>query len=619
MKMTSNVKTRTFYPFHIQLILAIVIGLVLFGIIGCVVLLRFEVNQRDRIHSGLSMAGVDLSDMTISEAAAAIQQNLTYPDTGRLLIVDEEKSWLVSPAQLGFQIDAMASAKNAYANGRDGGVINKLRAQMNASDQSVSLSPVVVYDQRVAYEFLQNIANQIDTPVIEASLGVNGVEVVVNSGQIGRQLDIESSLKQIDKILMALQDGAITLDVVETAPVILDVTDAAEQAKNILKEPLVLKLPEEIKNAGPWTITPEELAKFLVIERQKNGNSTEFKVSLDRNLLIIYLSSLAPTLKTGAINARYIFNDDTRLLEVIEPAVIGHTLNVEASLKEIVARVMAGEHQIMLQMDLDEPDAKDDTTGEELGITELVHAQTSYFYGSDPGRVQNIAAAAKSFHGLLIPPGATFSMASALGNISLDNGYAEALIIVGDQTIKGVGGGVCQVSTTLFRTAFFAGYPIVERNAHAYRVGYYEQRPDGSRDPSLAGLDATVYVPLVDLRFTNDTPYWLLMETYMGNYSLTWKFYSTKDGRTMEWDSTGATDIVEAPEPLYRENPELEQGEIKQVDYAAEGAYVSVTRTVYKSGEVYFQDTFTTQYRPWQAVFEYGPGTEGIPTPTPTP
>ncbi len=617
--MTSNVKTRTFYPFHIQLILAIVIGLVLFGIIGCAVLLRFEVNQRDRIHSGLSMTGVDLSDMTISEAAAAIQQNLTYPDTGRLLIVDEEKSWLVSPAQLGFQIDAMASAKNAYAYGRDGGVINKLRAQMNASEQSVSLSPVVVYDQRVAYEFLQNIANQIDTPVIEASLGVNGVEVVVNSGQIGRQLDIESSLKQIDKILMALQDGAITLDVVETAPVILDVTDAAEQAKNILKEPLVLKLPEEIKNAGPWTITTEELAKFLVIERQENGNSTEFKVSLDRNLLIIYLSSLAPTLKTGAINARYIFNDDTRLLEVIEPAVIGHTLNVEASLKEIVARVMAGEHQIMLQMDLDEPDAKDDTTGEELGITELVHAQTSYFYGSDPGRVQNIAAAAKSFHGLLIPPGATFSMASALGNISLDNGYAEALIIVGDQTIKGVGGGVCQVSTTLFRTAFFAGYPIVERNAHAYRVGYYEQRPDGSRDPSLAGLDATVYVPLVDLRFTNDTPYWLLMETYMGNYSLTWKFYSTKDGRTMEWDSTGATDIVEAPEPLYRENPELEQGEIKQVDYAADGAYVSVTRTVYKSGEVYFQDTFTTQYRPWQAVFEYGPGTEGIPTPTPTP
>ena len=109
-------------------------------------------------------------------------------------------------------------------------------------------------------------------------------------------------------------------------------------------------------------------------------------------------------------------------------------------------------------------------------------------------------------------------MASAIGDITLDNGFAEALIIIGGQTIKGVGGGVCQVSTTLFRTAFFAGFPIVERYAHAYRVGYYEQRSNGSHDPSLAGLDATVYVPLVDFKFQNDTPYWLLMETYVNGY-----------------------------------------------------------------------------------------------------
>ena len=128
-------------------------------------------------------------------------------------------------------------------------------------------------------------------------------------------------------------------------------------------------------------------------------------------------------------------------------------------------------------------------------------------------RLQNIEAASKQFYGLLIPPNTTFSMGDAIGNISLDNGYAEALIIYNGKTITGVGGGVCQVSTTLFRTAFFAGYPIVERNAHAYRVYYYEQTANGT-DPLMAGLDATVYFPLVDLKFTNDRPYWLLMETY---------------------------------------------------------------------------------------------------------
>jgi vancomycin resistance protein YoaR len=201
-----------------------------------------------------------------------------------------------------------------------------------------------------------------------------------------------------------------------------------------------------------------------------------------------------------------------------------------------------------------------------------------------------------------------------LGDISLENGYAEALIIYGGRTIKGVGGGVCQVSTTLFRTAFFAGYPINERYSHAYRVYYYEQNPSGARDPNLVGLDATVYVPVVDFKFTNDTPYWLLMETYpdAATRQLTWKFYSTSDYRTINWTTTGPQNIVEAPEPLLIENEELELGEVRQVDWAAEGADVSIQRTVFRDGAVYFEDAFNTHYEPWQAVCEYGPGTEDV-------
>ena len=215
---------------------------------------------------------------------------------------------------------------------------------------------------------------------------------------------------------------------------------------------------------------------------------------------------------------------------MIQPAVIGRQLNVEASLNQIRDKLRAGDHTVALEMIYHDPPVTDTMSGEELGITELVHAYTSYFRGSSESRVQNIRAASAKFHGLMVAPGETFSMASAIGDITLDNGFAEALIIVGGQTIKGVGGGVCQVSTTLFRNAFFAGFPIVERYAHAYRVGYYEQTANG-RDNSLAGLDATVFVPIVDFKFVNDTPYWLLMETYVDGYSLTWKFYSTSDGR----------------------------------------------------------------------------------------
>ncbi|NTW13188.1 MAG: vancomycin resistance protein, partial [Anaerolineales bacterium] len=211
--------------------------------------------------------------------------------------------------------------------------------------------------------------------------------------------------------------------------------------------------------------------------------------------------------------------------------------------------------------------------------------------------------------GVLVAPGEVFSMGETMGDVSLENGFAEALIIFGGRTIKGVGGGVCQVSTTLFRAAFFAGFPIVERYSHAYRVSYYEMTASGGIDPRLAGLDATVYFPLVDFKFKNDSPYWILMETYVNvtARTLTWKFYSTKDGRTVAWDTTGPSSVVSAPSPLFEVNPELNKNEMKQVDWAANGANVTVTRTVYRGGAVLFQDQVRTHYEPWQAICQYGP------------
>jgi len=204
-------------------------------------------------------------------------------------------------------------------------------------------------------------------------------------------------------------------------------------------------------------------------------------------------------------------------------------------------------------------------------------------------------------------------MAEVMREISLDNGYAEALIIFNDRTIEGVGGGVCQVSTTLFRVAFFAGFPILERHPHAYRVSYYEKISGNKRDANLAGLDASVYVPLVDLKFSNDTPYWLLMETYINRSAsrITWKFYSTSDGRYVDLQTSGPVNIIQPKKPCYQVNHDLEPNEIVQVEWEAEGADVRVGRTVYINGEKYFEDTFFTHYEPWRAVYEYGPGSEG--------
>jgi vancomycin resistance protein YoaR len=604
----------------LQTLVTLFIGISLFTVFLSVAVLGFNLAYANKIYPGVSVAGVDLSGLTPAQAEQRLLTQVKYPQTGKIVFQEGANVWIDSPEELGFILDAPTSTHAAYLVGRSGSILSRAAAQFNAWSEGKNLPPLFVLDERIAQHFLKGIAAQVDVPIIEASLNVNGVDVVVRSGQVGRNLDVPAAIQAIRAQLTTLTDGIIPLVVRETPPVILDATAQAELARRILSAPLTITVPDAVSgDAGPWTFQPDELAAMLVIERVEDAQGAHYQVGLDSSKLRGFLGQIAPSFVRSPENARFIFNDETRQLELIQSAVIGRALDINTSLQQIKDKVIAGEHSVGLDMEYTQPPVTDNATAESLGITELVSSYSSYFYGSSDERIQNIQIASSRFHGLLVPPGATFSMADALGDVSLDNGYAEALIILGDRTIKGVGGGVCQVSTTLFRTVFFGGYPVVERHPHAYRVGYYEQTSGGGHDADLAGLDATVFVPVVDFKFTNDTSNWLLMETYLNAASrrLTWKFYSTSDGRSVSWDTTGPQNTVEPPEPAYEENPDLGQGKIKQVDWAAEGADITVTRTVTRDGNMLDQDTFTTHYLPWQAVYQYGPGTE-IPTPEPT-
>ncbi len=571
-----------------------------------------------RIFPGVSVGGIDLSGITTLQASALLKQRLDYPQRGKIVFQEGTSLWAVRPADLGLFVDAETAAVAAYNLGRAGGQTRRLADRWKAWSSGIDLPPLFVFDERIAQDYLRGIAQQVDQPIIEATLGVSGVEVVVNSGQVGRTLDVPAALASLDAQMKTMTDGLIPLVVHETPPVILDATAQAELARQILSAPLTLQIPNpEEGDAGPWSFEPVALAQMLTIQRTPTGQGETYQVGLRTDELRTFLTNIAPPLSRSPQNARFIFNDDTHQLELIQPAVIGRALDVDGSLQQINQQILTGKHSVNLVMQTTNPPVTDDATAESLGISELTSLHTSYFYGSSSARIQNIKTASARFHGLLVAPGESFSMAAALGDVSLDTGYAEALIIFGDRTIQGVGGGVCQVSTTLYRTVFLGGYQIDERWPHAYRVGYYEQTSGGGRDVDLAGMDATVFAPQVDFRFTNDTPYWLLMETYVGASSLTWKFYSTSDGRSVEWDSSGLQNIAEPPEPLYEENPDLAEGQIKQVDWAVDGADVTVTRQVFRDGAIIHDDIFNTHYMPWQAKYQYGPGTE-IPTPEPT-
>src|SRR5581483_3571531 len=235
-----------------------------------------------------------------------------------------------------------------------------------------------------------------------------------------------------------------------------------------------------------------------------------------------------------------------------------------------------------------------------MGITELIATGTSNFRGSAANRIQNIKTAQASFDGVVIPPGGTFSFIKYLSDILEANGYEDAYVIFGDRTVLGPGGGVCQVSTTMFRAAFWAGFPITERWEHAYRVGYYE--------PPV-GLDAAVFVPSADMKFVNDTPNYILIESVIDvpNSRLSFNFYGTKpNGREVKMTDPVVSNVTPHPPTKYIDDPTLPKGQLKQIDFAVDGEDVTLYREIYQNGKLVTRQKFFSHYDPWQAVYLRG-------------
>jgi vancomycin resistance protein YoaR len=586
----------------IKRILSVLLSATIVVVVGLAIfLVGTRIFYANKAFPGVEAAGIQLSGMTEDEIEILLHQSLTYPQTGLIAFHDGEDVTLSRPEDLGVSIDSSSMARNALRVGREGHFLRGFSDQLRAWFRGATIPPIVIFDQREAKQFLSQLAMDIDLPKIEAQITITGVEVETSPGQVGRRLDLDASLLALLDPISRMHDAQVMLDIEEIPPRVLDASEQALIAESILRQPLVLTAEE----GKSWIVESQALAGMLQFYLVQSNQTWSYQVRLDPNQLVEILIPLSVELNRLAENARFIFNDETKELDVLSSEIVGRSLNIPDTIDSIQNKLLSDNHEVALLFDNHEPAVKADATAEDLGISEPVSVVSTYFYDSGSARVQNISTAAATFHGLLVAPGETLSMAEVMGDVSLDNGYAEALIIFGDRTIKGVGGGVCQVSTTLFRAAFFGGYPIVERHPHAYRVGYYEQGPS-SPGP---GLDATVFVPIVDFKFTNDRDDWLLLETYVYGNQLLWKFYSTSDGREVEWTKE-ETNEVDAPEPLYKENPDLPKDEIRQVDWEADGLDVYIERVVVRDGETLFEDDFETHYLPWRAIFEYGPGTK---------
>ena len=344
---------------------------------------------------------------------------------------------------------------------------------------------------------------------------------------------------------------------------------------------------------------------YIILSSYINGTFLSSSYTFSEDNLVEELEPIRKAVHVDPQDAQ--FRVENNRVVAFQESSEGQTLDIDSLKKEIrknIKQLMMDRESKILAMEIPIKILKPNTTTEEandLGIVEEIGLGKSTFLGSIPNRVHNIALATSKINGALVAPGEEFSFAKAIGDVSKFTGYKEAFVISGGKTVLGDGGGVCQVSTTLFRAILNTGLPITERHPHAYRVGYYEQ-------DSPPGFDATVYVPTVDLKFKNDTEKHVLIQGYVDpvNMSLAFTFYGKRDGRKVTITKPTITNVVHAPPPLYQDDPTLPKSVVKQIDFAAPGGKSVFTRTVTRDGHVIINDTFVSSYRPWQAVFLRG-------------
>ena len=568
-----------------------------------------QVNYRDRVFPGVRLQGMDLSGMAPEEVFAIAQLQSQYFHLPAITLQAADRRFVFRPADFGVGLDPAETTRAALDVGRQGDLQTQIRQRFEAWWYGVDVSPVVRVDSSEAMHIVRQVAKQTKLPAVDARIVFEGGTARESPAQAGRELDEEMALQLIQSALLANRPTDIVLPYKPLAPRVASVAAAANEIARMMSDDLVVMTPRWDDTGKPlppveaFRIRKEDMLDFMLIE-QSPDDPADITVRLRREKLRSLIEPLGKAVAQKAQNARFTFDPATGQLKNIAPSRDARVLDIEATLEALEAAARSSNRTATVAVNITPAPVPATATAQDLGITQLITQATTFFKGSSAARLANVKVAAARFHGVVVPPGATFSFNEYLGDVSEKEGFQEGLIIVGNRTVKGVGGGVCQVSTTAYQAALRAGFPIVERYPHGYRVSYYER----GMGP---GFDASVFSPYADFKFINNTASHVLIETIYdpARVTLTFKFYGTPDGRQVVISPSTITDVVPHGPDIYERDSdnEVPPGKAKQVDYAVDGATVFFTRLVTRNGETLINERVVSKYVPWQAVYRYGP------------
>ncbi len=545
---------------------------------------------------------------------AFLQKGITVASAKRTVIIHPVVISTTDPdlSREILSFDNEAMIQRAWQVGRNRNFLTNLKEKFIALIFKKQLPIIFNLDEAEFKKILKNNFADLENPAKNAELFFdenNEPKTTEETG--GYAFDYDTALAEIGLNTARLKNK----------PVILEQKISLPQIKQGWTGPAIKEVPEILKLAPinlvyknkKWPIDRQPLQNWLKFEltnRAENYNQQESFVTLalKPEEVTSFLEKLVPEINVEPLDAKFKIANG-RVAE-FQASRDGEEVDLEKTYQQLNQQIIKdkkNETAITVKITL----AKI-TTGDvnDLGIKELVGEGRSNFSGSPKNRRHNIAVGAKTLNGLLIKPGEEFSLVKTLGNTDAKAGYLPELVIKGNETTPEYGGGLCQIGTTTFRVALNAGLPITERKNHSYRVSYYEP----------AGTDATIYNPQPDLKFINDTPANLLLQTRIEGDELIFELYGTADGRQVEQTQPRIFNFVKPAESKTIETLDLKPGQKKCTERAHTGADTEFTRKIiYANGETK-EEVWRSHYRPWQEVCLLGVEklSEQPPTPNPT-
>ena len=538
----------------------------------------------DTIAPGIRVGNTDLgiTDLGGLNSAQALSRLLAAQGSAPLIAVQAGTgNWNVPASQLGWSLDAQAEVAAALQASSGRTLVEKVQTLLGQPPVQTlpHLQRVDAAQARAGLAALTAARNSVPR---DARVVFDKVRYVVQPATVGVQVQTDAAAQNFAQ---HPELRALTLDVVQSQPrFTTQAVQALADQGNALVRPLSVKLGAD---GQAFTLSALQVANLYWV--RSTG------LELDKAALAIKVRQVSAATDQPAQNARYALKG-TGLVRVPEKA---GRVSDPAEVSRLLAAAVLDPQQtsIVLTPKISTPtltlaDLPDATT-----LT-LIASGTSTYYHSSAARRVNISNAAARINGAVVANGENFSFLDNLGGISTQNGFVTGLIISAGRTVDGLGGGVCQVSTTAFRALYQAGLPVVERNQHAYRVGYYEPQ---------VGFEAAVYDPGKDLKFRNDTGGPVLIKTLNNNArsALTVQVWGLPQTRRVSVSPATILNRTAHPAARYVPTTGLPRGAVKQIDWAADGFDLYITRTIRDKGKL-TTDRTTTKYKPWQAIYEIG-------------